>query len=162
MYQLVKDIMIKLPKMSKQEIENILCNQFLCRIAFKESDYPYIAPFQYVYMNSNLYFHFTDYGRKIEMLKKDNRVCVEIEKLSPNLREYYFVSIRGRLILVENSEERNAVIRRMAEDGTQKLSPNFLAAHGLKNDEGWSSFTPEKPLVILKLDAVEEMGFKSL
>ena len=155
-------MIIKLPKMSRQEIENVLCEQILCRIAFKASDYPYIAPFQYVYMNSILYFHFTDYGRKMKMLKEDNRVCVEIEKLSPNLSEYYFVSIRGRLVLVENAEERNAVITKMAEDGKQKLSPNFLAAHGLKSDEGWSSFTPEKPLVILKLNTVEEIGLKSL
>ena len=154
-------MIIKLPKMSRQEIENVLCEQTLCRIAFKASDYPYITPFQYVYMNSNLYFHFTDYGRKMKMLKEDNRVCVEIEKLSPDLSDYFFVSVRGRLSLVEDAEERTSVIRRMAEDGKQKLSPNFLAAHGLKSDEGWSSFTPEKPLVILKLDTVEEMGLKS-
>ena len=154
-------MIVKLPKMSRQEIENVLCEQILCRIAFKASDYPYIAPFQYVYMNSTLYFHFTDYGRKMKMLKKDNRVCVEIEKLSPDLSDYFFVTLRGRLSLVEDSEERNTVIRRMAEEGKQKLSPNFLSAHGLKSDEGWSSFTPEKPLVILKLDTVEEMGLKS-
>ena len=154
-------MIIKLPKMSRQEIENVLCEQFLCRIAFKASDYPYIAPFQYVYMNSMLYFHFTDYGRKMKMLKEDNRVCVEIEKLSSDLSDYFFVTLRGKLNLVKDSEERKSVIRRMAEDGKQKLSTNFLAAHGLKSDEGWSSFTPNKPLVILKLDTVEEIGLKS-
>ena len=154
-------MIIKLPKMSEQEIKKILCDQILCRIAFKGAEYPYIAPFQYVYMNGALYFHFTDYGRKMKMLKKDNQVCVEIEQLSPNLSEYYFVSLRGRLEVVEDSVERNAVIRRMAEDGKQRLSTNFLGAHGLKSDEGWSSLTPEKPLVILKLDVVEEIGLKS-
>ena len=154
-------MIIKLSTMSRQEIENILSAQILCRIAFKGADYPYIAPFQYVYMDGVLYFHFTDYGRKMKMLKEDNRVCVEIEKLSPDLSDYFFVTLRGRLSLVEDSEERTSVIRRMAEEGKQKLSPNFLSAHGLKSDEGWSSFTPEKPLVILKLDMVEEMGLKS-
>ena len=154
-------MIIKLSTMSRQEIENIISAQILCRIAFKGADYPYIAPFQYVYMDGVLYFHFTDYGRKMKMLKEDNRVCVEIEKLSPDLSDYFFVSLRGRLSLVEDAEERNTVIRRMAEDGKQKLSPNFLAAHGLKSDKEWSSFTPEKPLVILKLAVVEEMGLKS-
>jgi len=112
-------------------------------------------------MNGALYFHFTDYGRKMKILKTDNRVCVEIEKLSPDLSEYYFVSLRGRLEVVEDSEERNAAIMRMTEDGKQRLSPNFLAAHGLKRNEGWSSLTPEKPFVILKLDVVEEIGLKS-
>ena len=147
--------------MSKKEVEDIICSQLLCRIAFKAADYPYIAPFQYVYMNGVLYFHFTDYGRKMKMLKKDNRVCVEIEKLSPDLSEYYFVSIRGKLSPVEDLEERSTVIRRMSQDGKQKLSTNFLAAHGLNSKDGWSSFTPEKPLVLLKLDVTEEVGLKS-
>lgn len=50
----------------------------------------------------------------------------------------------------------------MAEEGEQKLSPNFLAAHGFKKEEGWSSFAPEKPLVIVKLENVtQEIGLKS-
>ncbi len=50
----------------------------------------------------------------------------------------------------------------MAEEGKQKVSPNFLAAHGFKKEEGWSSFSPEKPLVILKLEEIaEEIGLKS-
>ena len=53
------------------------------------------------------------------------------------------------------------MIRKMAEDGEQKLTPNFLAAHGLKRDKGWSILTPEKPLVILRLDAVEKIGLSS-
>ena len=154
-------MMMKLPRMRRQDIERILCDQMLCRIAFKGAEYPYVAPFQYVYMQGTLYFHFTDYGRKMKMLQEDNRVCVEIEKLSPDLSEYYFVSLQGRLEVVEDSEERNAVIRRMAEDGKQKLSTNFLAAHGLKSSDEWSSFTPDKPLVILKLDVIEATGLKS-
>jgi nitroimidazol reductase NimA-like FMN-containing flavoprotein (pyridoxamine 5'-phosphate oxidase superfamily) len=152
---------IKLSKMSSQEIEKVIAGQLLCRIAFKAADYPYIAPFQYVYLNGALYFHFTDYGRKMKMLKKDNRVCVEIEELEHDLSKYYFVSISGKLCLVEDPEERNEAIRKMAQDGKQKLSSNFLAAHGLTSEEGWSSFTSEKPLVILRLNATEEMGLKS-
>ncbi len=50
----------------------------------------------------------------------------------------------------------------MAEEGKQRLSTNFLAAHGFKKEEDWSSFTPEKTLVIVKLDEIaEEIGLKS-
>jgi nitroimidazol reductase NimA-like FMN-containing flavoprotein (pyridoxamine 5'-phosphate oxidase superfamily) len=154
-------MVIKLPKMKRTEVEKLLRDQLLCRIAFKGAEYPYIAPFQYVYLKGRLYFHFTDYGRKMKLLENDNRVCVEIEQFHPDLREYNFVSLRGALTVVEDPQERAAVIRRMAEDGRAKLSPNFLAAHGLKREEGWSSFTPEKPLVIVKLEPREELGIKS-
>jgi nitroimidazol reductase NimA-like FMN-containing flavoprotein (pyridoxamine 5'-phosphate oxidase superfamily) len=153
---------VKLPKMEKSEIEKLLQEQMLCRIAFKEDEYPYIAPFQYVSMDGSLYFHFTDYGKKIILLQKDNRVCVEIEKYRPDLSEYNFVVLRGELEVVRDPQERTRVINLIAEEGKQKLSTNFLAAHGLKKEEGWSSFTPEEPLVIVKLKEVtEEIGLKS-
>jgi len=62
--------LVKLPSMSKKEIEHLINEQFLCRIAFRGENNPYIAPFQYTSLNGHLYFHFTDYGTKIAHLKK--------------------------------------------------------------------------------------------
>jgi len=148
--------------MDKREIEKLIREQMLCRIAFKGDKYPYMAPFQYVLMHGSIYFHFTDYGRKMRLLEKDKRVCVEIETYKPDLSEYNFVVMRGTLKVVTDPQERATVIRRMAEEGKQRLSPNFLAAHGFKKEEGWSSITPEKPLVIVKLENIaQEIGLKS-
>ena len=154
--------LVKLPKMDGEEIKNLLKNQLLCRIAFKGDKYPYMAPFRYVLMHGSLYFHFTDYGRKMKLLDKDKRVCVEIEKYRSDLSEYNFVVLRGELEVLNDSDERANVIHRMAEEGKLKLSINFLAAHGFKKEEGWDSFTPEKPIVIVKLKKVtEQIGLKS-
>jgi len=153
---------VRLPKMEKREIEELIREQMICRIAFKGDEYPYMAPFQYVFINGSLYFHFTDYGRKMRLLEGDKRVCVEIEMYQPDLSEYSFVVLRGKLKVVTDSQERAKVIKRMAEVGKQKLSTKFLAAHGFKKEEGWSSFTPEKPVVIVKLaEIAEEIGLKS-
>jgi nitroimidazol reductase NimA-like FMN-containing flavoprotein (pyridoxamine 5'-phosphate oxidase superfamily) len=155
-------MLIKLPRMEKQEIEELISEQLLCRIAFKGGKYPYMAPFQYVYMNGTLYFHFTDYGKKMKLLEKDKHVCVEIEKYLPDMSKYNFVVLRGKLTIVTDPEERAEVIRRMATDGKEKLSTNFLAAHGFKTEEGWSSFAPERPMVIVGLEEIaEEIGIKS-
>ncbi len=160
---MVKEMTIfKLPKMEKPEIEKLLREQLLCRIAFKGGEYPYMAPFQYVFMDGSLYFHFTEYGKKMKLLERDKRVCVEIEKYKPDLSEYSFVVLRGKLKVVADWQERDKVIRMMAEEGKRKLSTNFLAAHGFKKDEGWSSFTPEKTLIIVKLESIaQEIGLKS-
>ncbi|MEM3737093.1 MAG: pyridoxamine 5'-phosphate oxidase family protein [Candidatus Bathyarchaeia archaeon] len=152
----------KLPKMSKSEIEELIKEQVICRIAFKGDKYPYMAPFQYVLMNGFIYFHFTNYGRKMRLLEKDKRVCIEIEKYKPDLSEYKFIVLRGSLKIVTDPHERAMVIERMAEEGKQKLSANFLAAHGFKKEEGWSSLAPQKPLIIVKLEnVVQEIGLKS-
>lgn len=155
-------VLVKLPKMEREEIEELIQQQMLCRIAFKGKNYPYIAPFQYTYMNGTMYFHFTDYGKKMTLLAKDDRVCVEIERFQPDLSEYNFVVLRGRLGIVADSKERAEVIEGMAREGKRKLSANFLAAHGFRKEEGWSSFSSEKRLVIVKLvDIAEEIGIKS-
>ena len=148
--------------MEKFEIEELLQEQMLCRIAFKGDKYPYMAPFQYVLMDGYFYFHFTDYGKKMRLLEKDKRVCVEIEKYRPDLSEYNFVVFRGELEVVRDPQERAKAIKRIAKEGKQKLSTNFLAAHGFKKEEGWSSFTLERPVVIIKLKGVtEKVGLKS-
>jgi hypothetical protein len=46
--------------------------------------------------------------------------------------------------------------------GKQKLSPNFLVAHGFSQGSDWGAFTPDKPILIIKLDEVsEKKGLKS-
>ncbi len=71
---------VEMPKMKENEIEQVIREQFLCRIAFKDDLQPYIAPFQYAYVKGILYFHFTDYGKKMNFFKQETPVCVEIEQ----------------------------------------------------------------------------------
>ena len=152
---------VKMPKMNEEEIDQLISEQFLCRIAFK-GDYPYVAPFQYIVHNKTLYFHFTDYGKKISFFKQETPVCVEIEHYTPNLSEYQFVVLTGKLVLVEDSEERKLAIEKMAQEGKSRLSANFLIAHGFSKGSDWNAFTAEKPILILKLDEVtEKTGLKS-
>jgi hypothetical protein len=98
----------------------------------------------------------------MKLLERDKQACVEIEKYLSDLSEYSFVSITGKLKIVTDPRERSEVIKRMSKDGEQKLSKNFLAVHGLDKDGGWSSLSPDKPLVIVKLEEImEEVGLKS-
>ena len=113
-------------------------------------------------MGDSLYFHFTDYGKKMKLIQKDNRVCVSIENLSPDMSKYSFVSFRGELEQVNDNEERANAIKRLSEKGSNNLSENFLAAHGFNAKEGWESLSHEKPIVIYKLKTISETtGLKS-
>jgi len=155
-------MIVRLPRMSQAEIRKLIGEQMICRIAFKGEDHPYMAPFQYVYANGHLYFHFTQYGRKVELIERDNRVCVEIEKYTSDFSDYSFVVLKGTLEPVTDPRERAEVINVMAREGARNLSRNFLAAHGLGKEDDWSCLTPERRLVIMKLSKVaEEIGLKS-
>jgi len=152
--------LVKLPRMSSDEIETLLDNQFMCRIAFNGGDYPYLAPFRYVRIDDVLYFHFTDYGKKMRLLEKNDKACIQIESYKPDLSEYNFVSLRGRLVKVEDPDEVEQAVTLFAKTGKNSISPKFLAAHGFEPDAGWDVFKGD--LVIIKLvDIVEKVGLKS-
>jgi nitroimidazol reductase NimA-like FMN-containing flavoprotein (pyridoxamine 5'-phosphate oxidase superfamily) len=146
----------KLPKMSSDEISELLGRERICRIAFKGAEFPYLAPFQYVRIGDALYFHFTNYGRKMRLLEKDRRVCVGVESLEPDMSEYRFVVLRGELDRVEDKKERGEAISRLAKMGRSGLSENFLAAHGFPAENGWETLSEDKPMVIFKLERISE------
>jgi nitroimidazol reductase NimA-like FMN-containing flavoprotein (pyridoxamine 5'-phosphate oxidase superfamily) len=156
-------LVVRLPKMTRQELWKLIRRQRLCRIAFKGEKYPYMAPFQYVVLDGVLYFHFTDYGKKMKLIDNDKLVCVEIEEYREDLSEYSFIVLRGTLKVVTDQQERINALEKLAEEGETKLSPNFLPAHGFEKEDGWSSLlSKERPLVVLKLEKVtQEIGLKS-
>ena len=63
----------------KEIIEEILSKSELCRIAINDDVTPYLVPLNYGYNNGCLYFHSASQGKKIELLKRNNRVAFEIE-----------------------------------------------------------------------------------
>jgi nitroimidazol reductase NimA-like FMN-containing flavoprotein (pyridoxamine 5'-phosphate oxidase superfamily) len=59
-------------------IEEILSKSEICRIAIMDKDTPYIVPLNYGYKHNYIYFHSASGGRKIDLLKVNNKVCFEI------------------------------------------------------------------------------------
>ena len=73
----------KMPRMGKTEYDRLVKEQYICRIAFKGEEHPYIAPFLYVFDGRNMYFLSTNYGRKVQYFRNNPNVIVEIENYSP-------------------------------------------------------------------------------
>lgn len=60
-------------------LEEILQGAIICRMAMMDGDLPYIIPFNYGYMEGCLYIHSAPDGKKIDLLRKNKRVCFEVE-----------------------------------------------------------------------------------
>ena len=60
-------------------INQILSNSLVCRIGLFDEEYPYIVAMNYGYKNKALYFHCAVEGKKIELIRKNNKVGFEIE-----------------------------------------------------------------------------------
>jgi len=60
-------------------VEQILSSAVICRIAMADDDVPYLLPFNFGYRDRCIYIHSAPSGKKIDLLKKNNSVCFEIE-----------------------------------------------------------------------------------
>lgn len=60
-------------------IEEILHNTLICRMGIITDDVPYIVPVNYGYKDGCIYIHSAPEGRKIDLLRLNNKVSFEIE-----------------------------------------------------------------------------------
>jgi len=63
----------------KSEMESIISSATVCRLAMVDDGLPYLVPICFGYRDSTLYFHSALKGRKIDILKNNNRVCFEVD-----------------------------------------------------------------------------------
>ena len=149
---------LKIPKMEKKEYDQIIKECHVSRIAFKGADFPYIAPFLYVFDGKYLYFLSTRYGRKIEYYRSNPSVSVEIEQYSPDLSTFRFVSLQGRLEEIESPSDSVQVRRRFVDMmRSRRLSPTVMSALGHSPGDPPEKILGEERNLVWKLVGVKDI-----
>ncbi|OPX71719.1 MAG: Pyridoxamine 5'-phosphate oxidase [Methanoregulaceae archaeon PtaU1.Bin059] len=149
---------LKIPKMEKEEYDQIIRECHVSRIAFKGADFPYIAPFLYVFDGKYLYFLSTRYGRKIEYYRSNPSVSVEIEQYSPDLSTFRFVSLQGRLEEIEDPSDSVQVRRRFVDMmRSRRLSPTVMSALGHSPGDPPEKILGEERNLVWKLVGVKDI-----
>ena len=64
---------------SKEEIESVIKKALVCRLGMADESGPYIVPLSFGYREGSLFFHSAKEGRKLDILRKNNKVCFEID-----------------------------------------------------------------------------------
>lgn len=65
-----------------QEIEEIIGKADVCRIALSDNNIPYIVPMNFGYTSDpeqTLFFHCANAGKKLDMIRKNNYTCFEMD-----------------------------------------------------------------------------------
>jgi len=65
----------------RNSINGIIARCKVCRIALCENGQPYVVPLNFGYDGEHLYFHSANTGKKIEIIKQNNRVGFEFDIL---------------------------------------------------------------------------------
>ncbi len=116
--------------MSGVAIENLLANSLIGRLGLADVDgQPYCLPFPFCWHQGAIYLRLAMTGRKGDILKKNNRVCFEVDWCAEQMADYASIIIEGRLMPVTDLSEKKAV-QAANEAKYRRLRPNHRPGHG--------------------------------
>ncbi|MGM0428212.1 MAG: pyridoxamine 5'-phosphate oxidase family protein [Thermodesulfobacteriota bacterium] len=141
----------------RSEIEAILDKAQVCRLALSDDNRPYMVPLNFGYKDNCLYFHTGRTGKKIDILKRNNSVCFQVdvdlevvESDNPcdwNMN-YRSVIGHGRAVFLEDPAEKKHALDIIVE--------HYGAA---KNDYDEARL---KRLTLIKVDIERMTGKRSM
>lgn len=59
-------------------IDQLLKKTSVCHLAMSDGGQPYVVPMNYGYADGSFYLHCATEGRKLAVLSRNNRVCIEV------------------------------------------------------------------------------------
>jgi hypothetical protein len=151
---------VKLPEMSSDEIEDLLSSQKICRMALNDRPQPYIIALDYVYLDGEMYFHFADYGRKMDLLGKDPNVSVELDNFCEGAPDFETITLMGRLARVTDRAEKERAAQALLSSATARGgSGNVAVRHGFESLDKSTLASPRSALY--RLEAHDFVALKS-
>ncbi len=111
-------------------MENVLSKAKVCHLGMCDDEQPYVVPMNYGYENRTLYFHSAAEGQKLDILRRNNRVCFQVDTDAEvvvgdtgcNCRTRYRSVVGfGRATFIEDAAEKRralAVLMRHYASGT--------------------------------------------
>ena len=124
-------------------IEAIIKKSLVCRLALSDNNSPYIVPLCFGYKDKVLYFHGSQKGIKIDIIKKNPKVCfefdtdTEIVKAEDACRwtmRYRSVIGFGKAVFLEDTEEKRKalnIIMSQYSDRTFQFNDAILKKSGV-------------------------------
>lgn len=116
----------------KEEIERIVAKCEVCYVAMvDEENKPYVIPMNFGYKDNCIYLHSSKTGKKIDILEKNNNVCVSFSTdhllrwQSENMACSYSMKYRsvlafGKVEFVENSNQKIEALNIIMSQYTKK------------------------------------------
>ena len=119
-------------------IEDILSRATVCRLGLCDGGRPYVVPLCFGYKENALYFHCAMEGKKLEILRKNENVCFEVDIERELIKgeaacewgmKYKSVIGFGKAVFVEDAESKRKaldIIMQNYSEGTFEYPTNAL------------------------------------
>ena len=104
---------------NRAEVDAVIRRSQVCRLGLSDHGVPYVVPLCFGYDGQSLYFHCAREGRKLEILRQNDKVCCEFDIVEGLLEadqgcdwgiRFQSVIGFGRAILIENAAEKEQAL----------------------------------------------------
>jgi hypothetical protein len=134
-------------------IEDILNNSELCRIGLVEDGMAYIVPLNYGYADGIIYMHSAPNGRKMEILRRNNRVSFEIELFSDIVKK----DVACRWTAKYRSVMGHGTVQIISDPEKKRTGMDvIMRKYGFKGDIVYDEASLSRMIILeLKIDAIQ-------
>ncbi len=131
-------------QLTKEQVEDLLEKSQDCVLATHGSDgFPYAIPMNFLYYNDKIYMHGLAKGQKIDNIKLNSKVCVEVHKMLGLLYEdidvacdvnvkYNSVIVLGHARLLTDIGAKREILNRIVNKYTPQFSGKVLPDNMVK------------------------------
>jgi uncharacterized protein len=100
-------------KLTSEEIENLLHQQFIGHLGCQDKDSVYVVPVSYAYDGSNVYCHSFE-GQKVIMMRNNPKVCFQIDEMK-DMANWKSVIAWGNFEEIDDEMERGKALHILSE-----------------------------------------------
>jgi len=139
-------------------LEKIIDKAKVFRVAMSLNDFPYIVPLNFGYKNNVFYFHAAKEGKKIDIIRKNNKVAFEIDidnELVKNeisckfTMNYRSIIGSGKATIIEDKKEKIEGL-------------NIIMNHYTGMNEFKYADRAVDMIYVIKIEIIEMVGKQSL
>lgn len=138
-----------LGNLNKREIIDLLESQVFGRLGCHADGETYVVPVNYVYRNDAIYAH-TGQGKKLDMLRKNPKVCFQVDEISDTFR-WKSVIVWGTFQELTGEERQQAMQGIIHRIMPLTDNPSQHSSHGIPEDQQTS-------IIVFKIPIVEGTG----
>ena len=103
----------------KQVMVSIIEKAIICRVGMCWQDEPYVIPMNFGYGNNNIYLHSAREGRKLDILRNNDKVCIEFDvdveliqskEACKTSMKYKSILVFGTAVILEDTAEKKRAL----------------------------------------------------
>ena len=132
--------------LNKAQIEAVINENIIGRLACSLNDSPYVVPVSYAYDGQFLYCRSLE-GLKTTIMRKNPAVCFQVDTMK-EMADWKSVILRGTYEELTNEKERNAAIRKLEARSFPRISSETV------------KFSKEWPFTTEDYNAIEGIIFR--